>query len=130
MFKFDYDTILPDIQEKLEQVAVKISEEIQLYLTDERRNFPRTTIRKEGRGITGKIANSPRDVVDTGELADSFSVKVERYEDYLSIVTTAWDAPHAVNVYFGHGNVPPYPWIDIALRRLDINKIIGEVFNG
>lgn len=130
MFKFDYDAILPDIQEKLEQVAVKISEEIQLYLTDERRNFPRTTIRTVGAGITGKVARSPRDAVNTKELVNSFSVKVERYEDYLSIITTTWDAPHAVDVYFGHGNVPPWPWIDVALRRLDINQIVQEVFNG
>ena len=127
MFNIDY--ILSFIQEKLENVAFRIAEEMQSYLLEEKRDYPRPTIRQEGRGITGKYAGSPRDVVDTGALVDSFSVTVERYSDSITIIVTAWDASHASKVYFGEGNIPPYPWVDIALRRIDIKQMIAEEFS-
>lgn len=128
-FALDYDLILSKTHTALEKVAVRIGEEMQLYLTEERRNYPRTTIRREGVGVTGKIARSPRDVVDTGELRDSFKITIERNSEYITIIIISWESEHAYNVYFGHGNVPPYPWIEYALRRIDLDKLVEEAFN-
>jgi hypothetical protein len=100
----------------------EVGEGLQSYITEEKREYPNVTIRREGVGVTGKIAASPRDVVDSGKLRDSFNVTDESTNGKVR-VKTSWDAPHAEIVYTGHGNVPSYPWVQLGLREVDWQKL-------
>jgi hypothetical protein len=110
------DGLTKEIINEFESEFLQAGETMQTFIIEEKRNYPRETIRREGVGITGKIAKSPRDVVDTGELRDSFSLESEKTKISVK-VTAKWDAEHAEDVYFGHDDVPPYPWVDAVLRR-------------
>jgi hypothetical protein len=101
-----------------EDVFWDSGEFLQTFLTEEKRPFPNVTIRQYGVGQTGKIAGSPRDVVDSGMLRDSFSQKTI-FEGGTLRVSTDWDAPHAEIVYAGTKSIPPYPWVTIGLREID-----------
>lgn len=114
----DRSAVDAEIQRVSQLVAEEFSEVLQSQLTDEVREYPRTTIRSVGRGKTGKVAGSPRDVVDTGELVDSFEFNFEINPRILLAVYT-WSADHAAKVWFGEGNIPPYPWTEIASQSFD-----------
>lgn len=90
----------------------------QSFLTEEVREFPRETVRKQGVGKTGKFAGSPRDVVDTGALRDSYTA-TEGYAGSEIRLDVIWDAPHAELVYSGTGQIPPYPWVQLSQREFD-----------
>lgn len=103
----------------------EVSDHLQTYITDEKREYPRTTIRQEGVGVTGKIATSPRDVVDTGALRDSFEVSDDSSNNKVRI-KVEWTAEHAAKVYSGENNIPPYPWVQMGLREVDWHKLFLE----
>ena len=90
----------------------------QSFIIEEKRDYPHTTIRQEGVGITGKIAQSPRDVVDTGKLRDSYTVTPNMIGSSAG-VEVIWDAPHSAKVYAGGGSIPPYPWMHLSEREFD-----------
>ena len=110
--------IIDNLLDEAIQQFVDFGDYCQSFIVEEKRDYPRTTIRKEGVGVTGKIAESPRDVVDTGDLRESYNVEVEKTTQ-TAVVDIVWDAPHASLVYFGREGVPPYPWVDMALRRYE-----------
>lgn len=116
------------VREMAKNSFEEVAEHLQAFITDEKRDFPRTTIRKEGVGKTGKIANSPRDVVDTGELRDSFQITDESSDNKVRI-KVEWTADHAGFVYSGHGEVPPYPWVHLGLREIDWRELFKRKFN-
>lgn len=96
---------------------VEVGEYLQTYITEEKRDFPNVTVRQYGVGLTGKLASSPRDVVDSGQLRDSFSQTI--FTGGTLKVATQWDAPHSILVYTGTKSIPPYPWVNIGLREVD-----------
>jgi len=111
-----------------------IADSMQSQLTEEVRVYPRETKRKYGRGRTGKLAGSRRDVVDSGELVNSFDLSINKS---ISSITGnyTYSADHAIFVYLGYvlktgAKVPPYPWIANAIRELDILKLFEELWNG
>jgi len=106
----------------------EVADHLQSYITEEKRDYPRETIRKEGVGITGRFASSPRDVVDTGELRDSFRVTDESSGNKVRI-KVEWTADHASLVYSGHGDVPAYPWVHLGLRQVDWQELFKRKFN-
>lgn len=113
-------------------LGYKLGALFQSYLFEEKREYPRTTIRKHGKGITGKIATSPRDVVDSGKLVKSFIWKNLRLGNRLNN-NYLWTANHASLVYFGWVSatgqqIPPYPWIKKALHSLDWDKFLTETW--
>ena len=112
--------------ETFERLGEAFSDE----LTEEVREYPRETIRKIGAGQTGKVAGSPRDVVDTSELVDSYKLKV-RNGLYDITANYSYDSDHAIFVYLGWTSklgteVPPYPWILNALKNIDITDVFVE----
>ncbi len=93
----------------------------QSYITEEKRDFPRITIREFGVGVTGKIAGSPRDMVDSGETRDSFAPQTQDSGDSLTVSFT-WDTPQAIKQYIGYGNIPPYPFVHFAINTFELEK--------
>ncbi len=106
----------------------EVADHLQSYITEEKRDYPNTTIRRKGVGITGRIATSPRDVVDTGELRDSFKVSDESSGNKVRM-RVEWTADHAGYVYSGHGDVPSYPWVHLGLRDIDWQELFRRKFN-
>ena len=106
----------------------EVADHLQSYITDEKRDYPRDTVRRKGVGKTGRLAGSPRDVVDTGELRDSFKVTDESSGNKVRI-KVEWTADHAGYVYAGHGDVPPYPWVHKGLRDIDWQELLKRKFN-
>lgn len=99
----------------------KFADFAQSFIVEEKRDFPRDTVRQQGVGVTGKYAGSPRDVVDTGQLRDSQEVSIS-YSPLLIKMLLQWTASHAMKVYAGEGIIPPYPWVALALREFDWEK--------
>jgi hypothetical protein len=92
-----------------------LGDSIQANLIEEVRPFPRSTERKFGLGITGKNASSPRDVVDSRELVESYDLGINNGL-YQTTATYSYNCAHAIYVYLGWitrtgQDVPPYPWI-------------------
>lgn len=117
--KFNRQKFLKDIDQQFTRSMQSVAEQMQTYITEEKRDYPNITIRRVGAGVTGKVAGSPRDVVDKGDLRDSFEITVEE-EGKKAIVTARWSAEHGKYIYFGTDKQPPYPWVTIALRRIDL----------
>lgn len=108
-------------------------EVFQEQLTEERRNFPHPTVREYGRGKTGKYAGSPRDVVDSGELVDSYKLTVNKSLHQIE-GTYSYSADHAERQYTGwitnRGEyVEPYPWIENGVREFEFEREFADRFN-
>lgn len=110
----------------------KTNDHMQSYIIEEKRPYTNDnnniTIRRFGRGVTGQIAGSPRDVVDSGNTADSNAIidlmdssnKVEK--------EIIWDSVASVYVYRGTDKQPEYPWVEISLRVYDHEKEFQKEF--
>ena len=122
------DKLSKTIKQMATEAFKEVADYTQSYITEEKRDYPRDTIRQKGVGITGKFASSPRDVVDTGKLRDSFKVSDESSENKVRI-KVEWTADHAGYVYAGHGEVPSYPWVQKALREIDWQELFKRKFN-
>jgi hypothetical protein len=97
----------------------------QSFIIEEKRNYPNETVRRYGVGVTGKYANSPRDVVDSGKLRDSKEVNIE-YNPLLIKMLLQWTTDHAQIVYGGTSAIPPYPWVALALREFDWEEAMSR----
>ncbi len=112
-------------EKELDKLILKVATEMfteldsrfQSQIVEELRPYPRTTVREYGRGITGKIASSPRDVVDSGRLRDSHSHSIGQVGDTV-VSVHRWDASHAIGVWAGSGMSPPYPWTQVVIEQL------------
>lgn len=109
------------------KVVESALDEINKQITEKRRPYPagRVTKRKSGQVVVG----GPRDVVDLGQLRDSF----EKTEGGASsfggqkVITGArWTAPHATYIYFGTRQQPAYPWVKIGLRKIDVAALYRQ----
>jgi len=90
----------------------------QSFIVEEKRDYPRDTDRRYGVGMTGKWASSPRDVVDSGKLRNSYSQQFT-YSPTMCKLLLEWSANHAQIVYGGTSTIPPYPWVLLAMREFD-----------
>lgn len=123
-----YDLKLGSINAAVERAFSRFAEEygeyLNSFLTEPVRPYPRETVRENG-----EVVGSPRDVVDTGELVESFEAEVVTAgggffgrlfgRGASAAIEFKWNAAHAEFVYMGwnaEGNkpVPPYPWVAIA----------------
>lgn len=90
-----------------EQLPKAFKEEIEAKKWEWNENV---TVRKNGDVVT-----TPRDIVDTGELRDSYRY-VQRGDMYRHI----WDVDYAARVYLGTPRTPARPWGKKPLE--DINR--------
>lgn len=107
------------IEQAFEKTAKNAIDGMQERLTGEHRPYPNTTVRRYGKGKTGKYASSPRDVVDSEELVNSLEVNTETTTTGI-VVTAEWTADHAWFVL--RDAKSPYNWILLALRILDLQE--------
>jgi hypothetical protein len=90
------------------------------------------TYRREGMGTTGRIAYTPRDVIDTGELMDSQNIEIKSsVYTGISELTINYDADYAVFIYMGYNQGSgivqvPYPWIANAIDRMDFPTFFAQ----
>lgn len=110
----------------LNKIAVdaftEVGDNMQTFITQEKREYPRTTVRVKGAGLTGKVATSPRDVVDTGKLRDSFQLSVKPEGKKVKAKAT-WTTDYVDLIYAGTSKQPPYPWVHLALRETNWKDI-------
>ena len=103
----------------------RLEEESQKMLTEQRRSYPRATTRSDGSVVT-----SPRDVVDTGELRDSFKTNLQQSGNSL-LITQEWLADHAALVYMGWTSstgldIPPWQWMKELEEYVSLEDIFAE----
>ena len=112
-------------------IGVYLAELFQSYLTEEYREFPNTTTRKYGRGKTGKIATTPRDVIDTGNLYNSF-VWYSYVRGNLYTNNFGYEIEYAIDIYMGYTSnnrkIPSFPWINMAIRTVNWDKVLPELW--
>lgn len=118
---FNEKDFIKNAQQHFKKTIEDTGDRMQEMLTEEKRPYPRTTYRKYGRGKTGIVASSPRDVVDRGTLVDSFDIEVETLNDLIKI-TISWGASHSIYIYFGTDKQPEYPWVKLLLQQVDLEK--------
>lgn len=118
---FNKNRFIKKVQNAFGETMSFAADKMQDQIIEEERVYPRVTVRKKGVGKTGQIASSPRDVVDEGKLRDSYEVTIE-YQGDKVILTAEWSAEHGKYIYYGTDKQPPYPWIRIALRQLNLKK--------
>lgn len=127
-------TDLTEFNKRFEAAArltfIELGEIFQSQLTEEKRNYPRATIRRIGRGITGRFAGETRDVVDSKALVNSYSLEIKKKTHSIS-GHYCYTARHSLLVYTGHvtnkgTDIPPYPWIHIALRRVNLATLFKD----
>lgn len=110
--------ILKAVKETSLKTFTDLGNYAQSYITEEKRDYPRTTYRQYGVGVTGQVAKSPRDMVDSGETRDSFDIQVKESANEL-IVRCTWNTPQAVIQYMGTDKIPAYPFVHFAIATFD-----------
>ena len=123
----DKDKIESALIETAEETFRELGNHAQSYIIEEKREYPRTTYREYGRGVTGKIAGSPRDVVDTGNLRDSYDVSVDNSNGLE--VSISWSAPYVGDIYFGDSRSAPYPFVTLAIESFNLENTFKEHFS-
>ncbi len=115
-------------EQAFELVTKELAEEMTLQLEDPKWEWSdRVTVRKEGVGVTGRIARSPRDIVDTGLLRDSLTVT---RRDYLSVLYE-YPIDYAAIVHQGAtlssgAFIPARPWVTEAVKDYDPLKALKD----
>nr|WP_290224193.1 hypothetical protein [Trichocoleus desertorum] len=110
------------IAESFEATVDAYAEQCQIEITSDKWDWPRTTHRQNG-----EVVESPRSIVDTGELRDS-----QQEPEYLDENTAVieWTAPHAKKVLLGeveNGFLKPgRDWIESALQEIDLEQVMAE----
>ena len=124
---------LPDelIEEAFQELVHDFDEQLRSEITSEKWDWDRITHRRVGAGKTGKIAGSPRDIVDTGELRDSQGI----VEISATEVTYNWDSDHAMIAHQGArlsngGYIRPRKFTETAQEEYPLqenfDRILGE----
>jgi hypothetical protein len=122
-FTFDEQKFLKEAEKIAIKGFGKVADVMQEQITEEKREYPNLTVRRYGEGKTGRIATSPRDVVDSGDLRDSFE-KASRIEGNTIVFNATWDATHASLVYLGTSKIPSYTWVDNVVQTINWDTIL------
>lgn len=122
-FTFDEQKFKKEAERIASKGFGKVADVMQDQIIEEKRDYPRTTIRRYGRGVTGKIADSPRDVVDSGDLRDSFNKEVA-IEGNTIVFTASWNTPYASLIYLGTSQQPSYTWVDNVVQTINWQTIL------
>lgn len=127
-----YRQIRKETVKAFNRYVQKTGDYLQTYITEEKRLYKNDnnniTIRRYGRGITGKIAGSPRDVVDSKETENSYGIIDIKDTDTEVVKEIKWDSKASIYVYGGTDKQDPYPWVEIALRRYDLREEFQKEF--
>lgn len=112
------------LHEALKDTAKKLDAEFQDQITSVKWDWPRKTRRKNGRTV-----NSPRDIVDLGNLRDSQRDRqVSRYA-----IEWIWDVDYSAIVHNGAvlkggGEVPGREWTKEAEKEVKVENHFTDTF--
>jgi hypothetical protein len=109
------------ISQAFEKACKKFGEEHQSAISSKSYSWGRSTKRKN-RSIVG----SPRDIVDTGELKNSYAfirTSSTRFE-------LRWNAKHASTVFYGKANYPSRNWHLLAKRSFSLSAVTQSNLRG
>lgn len=82
-------------------------------------DWPVATERRGAGGSVKEVAGSPRNIVDTGTLrASGFRVKIGQYGCQFVWAVNYAAAIHEGAVLNNGGIIPPRPWMDVVLGRV------------
>ncbi len=65
---------------------------------------------------TGQVVDSPRDIIDTGNLRDSYEFDLQSSGDRV-VGEVTWTAPYAYAVHEGEPDKPARPFTHAAINR-------------
>jgi hypothetical protein len=109
------------INQAFEKACRQFGEEHQRAINSKSYSWGRSTKRKNR-----SIAGSPRDIVDTGELKNSYvfiRTSSTRFE-------LRWDAKHASTVFHGKANYPSRNWHLLAKRNFSLSAVTQSNLKG
>jgi hypothetical protein len=122
-FTFDEQKFKAEAQRIASKGFGKVADVMQDQIIEEKREYPRLTVRRYGEGKTGRIAQSPRDVVDSGDLRDSFNKDVT-IEGNTIIFKASWNTSYASLIYLGTSKQPSYTWVDNVIQTINWQTIL------
>ena len=107
----------------LDAYAKELDPILDRQFTDEKWNWPRTTRRRNG-----TIAQTTRDIIDTGALRDSKIGPTKGHGNaYVGTRRWVWDSPYAEAVKNGTGSGHlPRDWVKAALNELPFEAYIAR----
>jgi hypothetical protein len=124
-FTFDEKKFRLHAQALAKKSFTKIADSMQEKITEEVRQYPGITIRRYGEGKTGRIAGSPRDVVDSGDLRDSYTTVIETIGDQI-VFKAFWSTPYASLIYLGTSKIPAYAWVEMTLQQTNLSTVFEK----
>lgn len=124
-FTFDENKFKRHAMKIAEKSFGKLADSMQEKITEEVRQYPGVTIRRYGEGKTGRIAGSPRDVVDSGDLRDSYTTTIETIGDKI-VFRAFWNTSYASLIYLGTSKIPTYAWVEMTLQQTDLSAVFKK----
>lgn len=112
--KFKIKENVQKLERAFAQANVELEENFNYEIASPLWDWPRDTVRK-----SGAVVGSPRSIVDSSELLNSYSRRQEGPGRFVH----SWSAPHAAITYLGWVGrsgavVPPRPWGERPLQAL------------
>lgn len=107
----------------MDKTTDRLSEALDYAIDADLYNYPRTTQRK-----SGEIVNSPRNIVDLGNLRES---KVVSRSNDGNAAEFSWDANYSLAVHEGYTtktgkDVPPRKWTEKGIEEADPITFFGD----
>ena len=122
--RFNTTEILGAATQAFQETNELLGVEFQKRITDLVWPWPGKTVRK-----TGVVADSPRNIVDQGQLRDSYN---NGRRITPTVFEHAWDTEYAMAVHEGAvfkrgGTLPGRPWVRVTLREVDVADIYARL---
>ena len=121
--KLDNAALGKQVNKALDAYAKALDPVLDKQFTDEKWNWPRRTLRRNGRW-----AETTRDIVDTGELMRSKIGPIKGQGNaYIGTRRWIWNSPYAEAVKNGTGTGHvPRDWIKAALKELPFEAFVAR----
>lgn len=116
------------IERAFKKLVNEFDEQLRSEIADEKWEWDKVTVRRVGRGKTGKYAGSPRDIVDEGELQDSQYIEEITHTE----VIYHWDSDYAWFVHQGAvlkngGVILARPFTDSAQEEYPLLENFADI---
>lgn len=108
-----------------DQMTDELGEEMQAQMKDEKWEWDGVT-----RRANGEVVSSPRDIIDTQRLYDSFEVEKEGNEVVYSYNTPYAAINHEGGITDKGAIIQPRPWVEAAVDEYDPLNSLAEILSG
>lgn len=122
--KIDTNKINSVIARSFDVAVEALADSCQGAIADDIWDWPRQTVRRNG-----DVVDSPRDILDTGELYDSLVISRK-----TNAADLTWEADHASIVHDGAftksgTELPARPWTKIGVEQVDLAQAMQNQVN-